>query len=81
MFVSLDSNTTGATSEEGTAYPLGPPKFPPVCIALSLVFTVVFCHVNHCLCYCAFSFDHCIVYPSNYGYSPFDFYKTYRKKY
>ena len=45
--VSFNSNTTGVTSEAGTAYPSGASEFTPVffgvCVAHSLVFRVVFC--------------------------------------
>ena len=60
--------TTGATSGAGTAYPSGVPEFTlrfiGVCVAQSLVFCLVFC----ILTFCPFSFGHCVVCSSIYGF-------------
>ena len=63
-------NTTGATSGAGTAYPSGAPLFTPafsgVRVTRSLVLYV--CFVDCCLSFCTFSFGHCVVCSSIYGY-------------
>ena len=47
MFVALNSNTTGVTTEPVTAYLYGTSEFIPIfsglCVAQSSVFCVVFC--------------------------------------
>ena len=42
------------------------PNFTGVRVAQSLVFCV--CFVDRCLSFCLFSFGHCFVYPSIYGF-------------
>ena len=55
--------TTSATSGAGTTYPSGEPEFTPVFsgvhVTRSLLLSVYF--VDHCLSFCTFSFDHCVV--------------------
>ena len=69
MFVSVNSNTMGVTRGAGTANTSGVLGFTPglylrgVRVAGSLVFCVMFC--RSC---CPFSFVHCAVYPSIYGF-------------
>jgi hypothetical protein len=54
-------NTTGVTSGAGIAYPSGAPDFTPVFrVTRSLVLCV--CFVDRCLCFCTFSFGHCVVF-------------------
>jgi hypothetical protein len=43
-----------------------PPVFSGVCVIRSLVLCV--CFVDRCLSFCPFSFDHCVVCPSIYGF-------------
>ena len=50
-------NTTGVTSEAGTAYPS---VFSGVRVTRSLVLDV--CFVDRCLSFCTFSFGHCVVH-------------------
>ena len=63
-------NTMGATSGAETVYPSGAPEFTPgfsgVCVTQSLVLCA--CFVDHCLSFCNFSFGHCVVCPSIYGF-------------
>jgi hypothetical protein len=61
----------GGTSGAGTYYPSGAPELTPgffsgVRVTRSLVFFVMF--VDRCLSLCPFSFDHCVVCPSLYGF-------------
>ena len=61
------ANTTGVTSGTETAYPSGVPEFTPysgVRVARSLVFYVIRCK----LLFVLFSFWHCVVCPSIYGF-------------
>ena len=64
------SNTTGATSGEGTAYPSGATEFTPVfsgvLVTRSLVFYVLFLRLFFVLFVLFLS--HCIVCPSIYGF-------------
>ena len=60
-----------ATSGAGTAYPPRAPEFTPgfysrVHVTRSLVLCVWF--VDSCLSFCIFSFDHCVVCSSIYGF-------------
>ena len=63
-------NTTGVTSGTGTAHPYGVPEFTlgfsGVRVTRSLVLYV--CFVDRCLSFCTFSFDHCVVCSSIYGF-------------
>jgi hypothetical protein len=63
-------NTTGATSGTGTAYPSGAPEFTPVFSGVRVTRSLVFCvcFVDRCLSFCAFSFGHCVVCSSMYGF-------------
>ena len=63
-------NTTGATSGAGTAYPCGTHKFTPgfqwgSCY-LIFSFMCIFCRCR--LSFCTFSFGHCVVCSSFYGF-------------
>ena len=63
-------NTTGTTSEAGTAtlpeY-LSSTRFSGVRVTRYLVLCV--CFVDRCMSFCAFSFGHCVVCPSSiYGF-------------
>jgi hypothetical protein len=66
--VFVSSNTTGATSEAGTANPSGAHAFTPgVHGPRSLILYVMF--VDRRLSIYPFSFDHCVVCPSSiYGF-------------
>ena len=63
-------NTTDATSGTGTDYPSGAPQFTPgfsgVRATRSLVLCV--CFVDSFLSFCTFSFYHCDVCSSIYGF-------------
>jgi hypothetical protein len=64
-------NTTGANSGAGTVYPSGAsegvnPIFSGVRVSRSLVLCV--CFVDRCLSFCTFSFAHCVVCSSLYGF-------------
>jgi len=63
-------NTTDATSGAGTAYPPGHLSSPPVFSRVRVTRYVVLCvcFVHRCLSYCLFSFSHCVVCSSNYGF-------------
>jgi hypothetical protein len=56
-----------ATSSAGTAHPSGVPEFTPgfsgVRVTRFLVLCV--CLVDRCLCFCPFSFGHCVICPSS----------------
>jgi hypothetical protein len=64
------SNTTGATSGAGTAYPSGVPEFPPPCLngVRVSIFSAMLKFVDRCLSFCPFSFGHCVVCPPIYGF-------------
>jgi hypothetical protein len=61
---------TGATSGGGTAYPSEAPEFTSgfsgVRVTRSLVLYV--CFVDRCFSFCIFSFGHCVVCSSIYGF-------------
>ena len=61
---------TGATSGARTTYPPGAPELTPgfsgVRVTRSLVLCV--CFVDPCLSFCPFSFGHCVVCSSIYGF-------------
>ena len=61
---------TGATSVAKTDYPSGAPEFIPgfsgIRVTRSLVLCV--CFVDRCLSFCTFSFGHCVVCSSIYGF-------------
>jgi hypothetical protein len=61
---------TGVTSGAGTAYTSGAPEFTSgfsgVHVSRSLVLYV--CFVDRCLSFCTFSFGHCVVCSSIYGF-------------
>ena len=63
-------NTKGVTSEAGTetlpVHPNLPPVFSGVRVTRSLVLCV--CFIDRCLSFSPFSFDHCVVCPSFYGF-------------
>ena len=46
--------------------PISPPIFSRIRVTRSLVFCV--CFVDRCLSFCPFSFDHCVVCSSIYGF-------------
>jgi hypothetical protein len=58
-------NTTGASSEAGTAYPSGEPEFTPGfnCGSSYLIFMTCLCvcFVYRCLSFCTFSFGHSVI--------------------
>jgi len=60
----------GGTSGARAAYPFGTPEFTPVFsgvfVTRSLVLCV--CFVDRCLSFCTFSFGHCVVCSSIYGF-------------
>ena len=60
----------GVSSGAGTSYPSehlsSPPVFSGVRVIRSLVLYV--CFVDRCLSFCTFSFDHCVVCSSIYGF-------------
>ena len=71
MFVLSNSNTTVSLEEQELltlpGHPSSYPVFSGVRVALSLVLYV--CFVDHCLSFCIFSFDHCVVSCSSiYGF-------------
>jgi hypothetical protein len=61
---------TGGTSEAGTAYPSGAPEITPVLSGVRVTQSLVLCvcFVDRCLSFCPFSFGHCVVCPSIYGF-------------
>ena len=63
-------STMGATSGAGTAtlpeYLSSPPVFSGVRVTRSLVLCV--CFVDRCLSFCPFSFGHCVICSSIYGF-------------
>jgi len=63
-------NTTGTTIREGTDYTSGPPELIPdfsgVRVTRSLVVCV--CFIDRCLSFYSFSFGHCVVCSSIYGF-------------
>jgi hypothetical protein len=63
-------NTTGATNGAGTAYPSEAPEFTPVFSGVRVTRSLVLyvCFVDRCLSFCTFSFGHCVVCSSIYGF-------------
>jgi hypothetical protein len=63
-------NTTGATSGAGTAYPSGAPEFTLGFSGFRVTrsLTLCVCFVDRCLFFCIFSFGHCVVCSSKYGF-------------
>ena len=72
------SNTMGATSETGTAYPSGAPEFTTGFhwVRVTWLLVLCMCFVDRCLSFCTFSFGNCVVcsssiYDSDYPFGIF----------
>jgi hypothetical protein len=63
-------NTTSATSGSWSTDPSGAPEFTPVFSGISVTwpFVLYVCFVGRCFSYCTFSFGHCVVCYSIYGF-------------